>query len=120
MPLDAVAVRRATVADYMAFFHGELPSWVATHEGQAVAIGGFVQRSGRCWAYLNVRPGQSVGAGITVLRAVTRHLKAVKGAVYVTCDVFEYPGAERLLAHLGFVQTDEVDNNMKVWAHVGH
>lgn len=113
---DDVSIRRATVADYMAFFHGELPSWTAVHNGEVVAMGGFVERSNRCFAYFNVKQGGvSPAVGATVFRAVLRHLRAVKGSVYVTCDALEFPGAERLLRVLGFKPTEEWDNNMRVW-----
>jgi len=66
----------------------------------------------RLWAYLDVKDN---GKAAVLVRAMLRGLTERNEDVYVVCAEHIHPGADRLLAWLGFRETDEARHNMRVW-----
>lgn len=109
-------LRPATIGDFIAFYaHATIPSYVAWHAGERVAMGGLFERNGRTWGYFDIRDSVPAAAGLSIMRSLMRNLRKCDRDVSITCDEQVYPSAPRVLAALGFEQTEETQNGMRIW-----
>jgi hypothetical protein len=108
----------ASYADLIAFYSAAVPVplYRAVENGTTVAVGGLVRRDGRLWAFLDVHAGISPRVGLGILRKLREGLSTANEDTFITCDEATYPEAPRLLRALGFEVTQEIRDNMRVYA----
>lgn len=104
-------VRRATRADYMAFFgKAEATMWALAGEvdGKIVGIGGLAHVNGRQVLFLDIAP-EARRYKVTLMREAKKMMDAVKASgrafVYAKPDPKE-PAAAKWLRSLGFAPTE--------------
>jgi hypothetical protein len=107
-------IRPATWAEVLRFNAEPSGHWIASHEGKDVAMGGFFKWGDRLWAVFDVKP-DAKACGVTVVRAVLKALHDRNETVFVQCGENTFPTAKKLLHLLGFEQTDEVFNDLRVY-----
>ena len=111
-------ILQASYADLVDFYNAAavpVPIYRAVENGTTVAVGGLVRRDGKLWAFLDVRNGVSPRTGFAILRKLRDGLSQANEDAFIACDEATYPQAPRLLRSLGFEETSEVRDNMRVY-----
>lgn len=112
-------IRRATAADYFAFFNDVIPGWVVYNNGERIGMGGISWNAvdERWWGYLTMKGKPNHDGAMRIIREMQNGLRAIPHDVYVICDEKNYLSAPRLLRILGFEPTEETNFGLDVWVH---
>ena len=114
-------LRPATADDYYRFY-GRPWRWpviaglVADNGWMIEGIGGLYQREdGTFWVFLSRAPGV---VNRRELVKAAREIMTLADECNVPVHAYADPrigGADKLLAHLGFEQTETIENDLRVW-----
>lgn len=107
-------IRPATAADYYRFFPQAMPAQVLEIDGELLAIGGVFEHHGRLWAYLDIKGELPAADTLRMIRALKDGIRQAGQDVFIACDD-SLATAKKLLRILGFVETDEFRNVLRVW-----
>ena len=100
-------------ANDIATLTGHEDCWLGVVDGDLTAFGGFRKWNGKLWAFLDVYGN---APAVALVREMKRRIEAQNQPVYVACDEQEHPQAPKLLALLGFTQTEnEMLGGMRIW-----
>jgi hypothetical protein len=106
----------ATYADLVDFYkETTVPIYRAEANGETVAVGGLFRRGARLWAFFDVKGDVSARLGVAILLKLKAGLRQAREDAWIACDEATYPDAPRLLKAVGFEETREVFENMRVF-----
>lgn len=103
-------VRKASAQDVMRAYG--LEAWVGVVDNKVTCIGGFRRDGEHLWAFLDVFNNTKMP--VRLFRVIKRKLEQKGQTTLAICDA-KYETAPRLLSMLGFEQTDEMLNGLRVW-----
>lgn len=107
-------IRNATDLEVANFYGSETTHKVMLVNGEPVAMTHCSRVNGRLWVMLKVN-GQLSTQHASKLFWAARHKLREIGADEPAYTVCQFPSAERFLATLGFVPTDETLDGHRVW-----
>lgn len=133
---DNIEFREPTIDEIKQFYGGI--SYPGLNEGLALFVNGKmvgmagIIRDPSHWGTLFEENGKKIGfidadpeaklAGYRAVLAIKDYMKTKCDELYVQCDVNNYASAPRLLAALGFKETDEISKDsrntsrtMRIW-----